>query len=392
MININNKEWSEIKLDDIQQLLSEDNDESFFFEYKEDDIEPHKLIKEISAFANTYGGYVIIGVNDNKEIVGCTKWTEHKISNVIHDSLSPTPVFDIKCFNDGNSKIIIIKIEEGADPPYITGKGYIYERVSSGSFPIKESYKLTHLYEKRKDNIKILERKILIDDIPLTSLPANLCATLDIGFSIKCSEPKSVYDSFLKASPEGISDLLKVHDAEYSITKLGNSYFISFGKLSGPKTSLIPANLHQFIEIMADGSSKLRIPLYSMGNDDSTVDCTRIISIPELFKNIYSLFFGNLLELGFIYAYRYERLNVYRQFIPFIEDPKIENPLNNHALKYGNNIIVTGNRHPKNDFELIDMSSFDFWGIPYNDIELKKALFEPRYSHIGYIDDFVINP
>ena len=76
MININNKEWGKLRLSDIQKHLSGDDDESFFFEYKEDDVKPDHLIKEVSAFANTYGGYIIIGVNDNKEIIGCSKWTE----------------------------------------------------------------------------------------------------------------------------------------------------------------------------------------------------------------------------------------------------------------------------------------------------------------------------
>ena len=333
----------------------------------------------------------MIGVNDNKEIVGCTKWTEHRISNVIHDSISPIPLFDVKKIKTSNSYILLIRIEEGNDPPYVTNKGIIYDRVSSGSFPITDSYKLMRLYDKKTENHSKLKNKIEIDDLLIQELPANLCATLDIGFSINCSEPKRVYDSFLNVSPEAISDLLKVYDVEYGITKLGNSFFIIFGKLSEAKYKLIPANLHLFIEIMADGSSKLRIPLYSMGINDNSVDCTRILSIPELFKNLYSLFFSNLLELGFIYAYRYERLNVYRQFVPFIKDPQIENPLNNHALKYGSNMIVTGNRQPKNDFEVIDKSSFDSWEIPYNDNELKNALFESRYKHIGYIDDFVIN-
>ena len=157
MININNKEWGKLRLSDIQKHLSGDDDESFFFEYKEDDVKPDHLIKEVSAFANTYGGYIIIGVNDNKEIIGCSKWTEQRISTTIHDSLTPIPVFDVKKIKTPNSKILIIKIEEGTNPPYITGKGYIYERISSGSFPIKESYKLSKLYDKKTDNLKKID-------------------------------------------------------------------------------------------------------------------------------------------------------------------------------------------------------------------------------------------
>jgi len=71
MVNINNKPWDKLRFRDIEKFLSESGDENFFFEFKSDDEEPKKLIKEISAFANTYGGYILLGVNDDKTIGGC---------------------------------------------------------------------------------------------------------------------------------------------------------------------------------------------------------------------------------------------------------------------------------------------------------------------------------
>ena len=98
MININNKRWDKITARDIQKVLSGTDDESFFFEFKSDDEEPNKLVKEISALANTYGGYIFLGVNNDKSIGGCEKWTEQRIHTSIHDSLTPTPNFDVRRF------------------------------------------------------------------------------------------------------------------------------------------------------------------------------------------------------------------------------------------------------------------------------------------------------
>ena len=66
MININNKSWNKLRFTDIEKFLSGTDDENFFFEFKADEETPPKLIKEISAFANTYGGYIFLGVNNDK--------------------------------------------------------------------------------------------------------------------------------------------------------------------------------------------------------------------------------------------------------------------------------------------------------------------------------------
>ena len=97
MIGINNKNWDELQFSDIEELLAE-IDENFFFEFKSDDVNPQKLIKEISAFANTYGGYILLGVDDDKTISGCDSWNEQRIHTTIHDSITPTPIFDVKKF------------------------------------------------------------------------------------------------------------------------------------------------------------------------------------------------------------------------------------------------------------------------------------------------------
>ena len=87
MLNINGREWNDLTVEDIEKAVS-DEDESFFFEFKEDRVEAKKLTEEISAFANTFGGYILLGVSDEKVITGCIKWNEQRIHAMIHDSLS----------------------------------------------------------------------------------------------------------------------------------------------------------------------------------------------------------------------------------------------------------------------------------------------------------------
>ena len=151
MISINNREWNELTVTDVEKAVASE-EESFYFEFKDDRVESRKLAEEISALANTYGGYLFLGVSDKKEIDGCKKWNEQSIHAMIHDSLSPTPGFDVKKFvTNDNKNIYVIRIEPGTMPPYITSKGKIYERLSSGSFPINDSTKLTQMYYQREN-------------------------------------------------------------------------------------------------------------------------------------------------------------------------------------------------------------------------------------------------
>lgn len=98
MININNKIWDKLRLKDVEKYLDTiEDDEKFFIEFKEENIRNVQLTKEISAFANSFGGYIFLGVNDSKKIVGCSsKWTELKINTIVCNGISPIPQFDIK--------------------------------------------------------------------------------------------------------------------------------------------------------------------------------------------------------------------------------------------------------------------------------------------------------
>lgn len=398
MININNTSWDELNIEDVIEFLNGDTDETFFFEFKSDHETTKGLIKEISAFANTYGGYIFIGVNDDKSISGCKEWTEEKVHNVMHNCITPTPNFDVKQLKTQNSQIIlIIKIEEGEMPPYITNNGHIYERVSSGSFPIKDSAKLAQLYTKHQDQLRKTENKIKLDELGLNMYtPPNLCGYLDIGFSLTCSERANLYKNFFCFDLEPIVSFLKnkfgeVGEGSYGISRVGNSFVFNFGSISMESSKHnIPAGIHNFIEIMADGSVKCRVILLEK---DGKVDMSSICYLNIMFKEIYSIMLGKELYKIFISAHKYEKLTILRQFIPYFEgknfDEKmtstVKNILQRHTEKYGRNLIVQGNRIPKNGLNIIDKRYFDNCKIDFNNNDLINELFRCACLNLGYI-------
>ena len=370
MININNKRWDKITARDIQKVLSGTDDESFFFEFKSDDEEPNKLVKEISALANTYGGYIFLGVNNDKSIGGCEKWTEQRIHTAIHDSLTPTPNFDVRRFKIEGKTVFVIKVEEGTLPPYITGKGAIYERLSSGSFPIKDSAKLTQLYNKRADQEARVKSKIEFGDINVNLANTNnLCGYIDIGFSVTCSEETYLQKNYQKL--DFLSSVAeKVGNNAFSVSLVGSA-LITIGEIANSERSkpapLFAAGLHDYLVVYGDCSASCRVLLFANENGNQ-VDISVAPIVKEAFKSIYKLLCGDDFYKIFVHAQKYESLKVVKQFVPVyelsrhfgeIENNPFKNVLKDHRAKYGENLIIQSNRVPLFGYELIDKQWFD---------------------------------
>ena len=371
MININNKRWDKSTARDIQKVLSGTDDESFFFEFKSDDEEPNKLVKEISALANTYGGYIFLGVNNDKSIGGCEKWTEQRIHTTIHDSLTPTPNFDVRRFKIEGKTVFVIKVEEGTLPPYITGKGAIYERLSSGSFPIKDSAKLTQLYNKRADQEARVKSKIEFGDIDVNLANTNnLCGYIDIGFSVTCSEETYLQKNYQKL--DFLSSVAeKVGNNAFSVSLIGSALMFTIGEIANSERSkpapLFAAGLHDYLVVYGDCSASCRVLLFANENGNQ-VDISVAPIVKEAFKSIYKLLCGDDFYKIFVHAQKYESLKVVKQFVPVyelsrhfgeIENNPFKNVLKDHRAKYGENLIIQSNRVPLFGYELIDKQWFD---------------------------------
>lgn len=398
MININGKEWNKLRIKDIENfLVNTEDDETFFIEFKEESIRNSQLTKEISAFANSYGGYLFLGVNDSKNIIGCTnKWSELKINTVICNGISPMPHFDIKQFKLKNTKkLFVIKVEEGLNPPYVTNDGHIYHRVSSSSDRVKDSNTLNNLYQKRKDNIKRIEQKIYIPEIS-GQIPENLCGYVDLGFSLVTKNLEKTKELVRNANIDKISTTLKSNNQKYSISKVGHSISITVGETSmtrGKEQILTNAGLSNFMEILPDGSFRCRV-IISSQQQSSVASISSIFMINSLFAKIYKIVFGDSFAKNFIEAKKYEKLTVLKLFHPKImigendKDQKLfDNYYKNHCSKYGNNIIVNSNKIPLSGFSTLDKALFESNKVKFNSDNLYFQLFYTNYPFLGYVDE-----
>lgn len=159
---------------ELQKLVDKSISEGWYIEYKSDlpkkqgKIESSKIVKSISAFANTKGGWLFYGIeSDDKNIatnlcgIDFNQYNNlaDQISQIISGNIAPKPIYHFKTvpLQSGNF-VFIIRIEESPTPPYITSQGIIYQRENNESNPLKDRYVIEKLSEKTDDYYQAIER------------------------------------------------------------------------------------------------------------------------------------------------------------------------------------------------------------------------------------------
>ena len=98
--------------------------ESKNLEYKSElPVKSEKYMKSVVAFANTSGGKLIIGIDDEtRKVVGVDKdsvfQNMDRIANAISDSCEPQIIPDITFQNIDGKCVVIVEIYPGRNRPY----------------------------------------------------------------------------------------------------------------------------------------------------------------------------------------------------------------------------------------------------------------------------------
>ena len=116
-----------------------------------------RIVNEVMAFANSEGGTIFVGVDDNGKAVGLKNIDEcyTKITNIIRDSILPDVTMFVKYSLNEADKTIEITVSEGTNKPYfIKSKGMrpegVYVRQGPSSAPasvvrIREMIRLSEM-------------------------------------------------------------------------------------------------------------------------------------------------------------------------------------------------------------------------------------------------------
>ena len=106
-------------------------------EFKRDLSSPKPLLKTLVAFANTAGGKLIIGINDNRQIVGVENPfdEEERLCSLIADSISPRLVPNVEMLTlEGKTLLLVEVFLSSSRPHYLKAEGTesgVYVRLGS---------------------------------------------------------------------------------------------------------------------------------------------------------------------------------------------------------------------------------------------------------------------
>jgi ATP-dependent DNA helicase RecG len=137
--------------------------ESSRIQFKADFKNPNQLAPEIVAFANSGGGNILVGVNDDGSIAGLLSHDigrlNQLISNVASQSVHPAinPITENIRFEQG--LVIIIEVAAGLSKPYMDNQGVIWVKSGADKRKVTAREEMQRLFQS--------EGLIYADEIPV---------------------------------------------------------------------------------------------------------------------------------------------------------------------------------------------------------------------------------
>lgn len=135
--------------------------EGWYIEYKSQLTSARSFAKSLSAFANQYGGWLFVGIEEDPQTLTAKSFPGvpkdeaslilETIRNASKDLLNPEVYYEVRVFTGpideidlpSGRDVVIVMIPPGPDSPYVHADGRIYRRVADSSDPKPETDRST---------------------------------------------------------------------------------------------------------------------------------------------------------------------------------------------------------------------------------------------------------
>ena len=151
--------------------------EGWYVEYKSKLPSTRDLAKSLSSFANQYGGWLFLGVDETPDLLtaGTFRGIEDEklpevlesLRNAAKDIIRPQVTYQHRVLEgpvetlglSSNRSVVVVRVPEGSNTPYIHNDGRIYIRIGDSSSPIPATDKATFdlLYRRGEDRRSYLK-------------------------------------------------------------------------------------------------------------------------------------------------------------------------------------------------------------------------------------------
>lgn len=109
------------------------------------------VTKEAVALANTFGGYILIGIEDDGSVTGCIDYDTQNIIESIYDRTVPKLFTTIEKVNVYNKMVLAIKVPK-SNQLISTSSGEVFKRLGKNSKPLyPNEYNLNEITKASKD-------------------------------------------------------------------------------------------------------------------------------------------------------------------------------------------------------------------------------------------------
>jgi ATP-dependent DNA helicase RecG len=138
----------------IEELLQ--GREGAAVDFKVDASAPKGIVKCFVAFGNTAGGRIVVGVDDDRNVVGLEdpQAVEQAISNAIYSSTDPPQRPRISFATHDEKEVVLVDAQffQGAEPLKLKegDKLTVYERVGSNAVPVTDAGRLEQIRRERR--------------------------------------------------------------------------------------------------------------------------------------------------------------------------------------------------------------------------------------------------
>ena len=165
------KPLQDLEFADIEWLKLNQICESQILDYKEQLLKDDKLLKQVSAFANTQGGFLIFGIKETgkggypEEILGINKKqiNKERIEQIVLGNIHPRLNVKIKAVDhqDPSKAIVVIQIPSSYLKPHMNEQGNkFYRRYEFEALPMTET-EVNDAYKRRYAGYQEVESYIL---------------------------------------------------------------------------------------------------------------------------------------------------------------------------------------------------------------------------------------